>query len=140
MAKHSGQCLCGSVTYNMQADLTKTGGCHCAMCRAQNGGGPFYGVMCDSIDFETDDGLTWYKSSDWGERGFCRKCGTTLAWRMAAMPTQPVISIGSLSDASDVKIQHHIFTDKAGDYAPVPDNAPHKTAAQVLAQFAALNN
>ena len=55
------------------------------------------------------------------------------------MIDQPVMSVGTLNDTAGVKIQHHIFTDKAGDYAPVPDNAPHKTAEQVLAEFAELN-
>ena len=51
------------------------------------------------------------------------------------MANQPVISIGTLNDASGVTLRHHIFTDQASHYAPPPLNAPHKTKAETLAEW-----
>ena len=119
----------------MIANLSLTGACHCEMCQRQNSGSAFHGVMCDSIDWTGQTEPTWYKSSEQAARGFCNSCGTVMAWRFEAMADQPVISIGTLIDSSDVKLRHHIFTDQASAYAPPPENAPHKTKAETLAEW-----
>ena len=136
MARHSGHCLCGAVAFIMDADLSKTEACHCTTCRTQNGGSAFFWVTCEAIRFSKDTGLRWFKSSDWAERGFCSICGTTVAWRLSDGTGQPDVSIGMLDDASGVSLQHHIFVDEAGAFAPPPDDAPHMTGAEFLASIA----
>jgi hypothetical protein len=55
--------------------------CHCAMCRRW-AGGAFTAVDCTgTLEVEHDHDLVFYQSSSWGERGFCRVCGSTLFWR-----------------------------------------------------------
>ncbi len=38
-------------------------------------------VEPSSLKFDNQEYLKLFKSSDWGERGFCSECGTSLFWR-----------------------------------------------------------
>ena len=76
--KTTGKCLCGSVTLTIAGKPDGFSACHCGMC--QNwGGGPFLCVEGGTdVKIEGKDYLSAYKSSDWAERHFCKKCGTAL--------------------------------------------------------------
>lgn len=129
-----GKCLCGAVAFTSDSDIQKTTACHCSQCRAQNGGGAFHSIAFDgALSFQNDAGLKWIESSDWAERGFCDQCGTSLFWRMKNSDHYDV-SIGVLENPP-VTLDAHIFTDDAGIYETIPDDAPHKTGAQVIAEF-----
>jgi hypothetical protein len=135
---HTGSCLCGAVTYTGHGDIAEADACHCSMCRRSNAGGPYFAVhFKGGVTLDTLDAITWYRGSDWGERGFCATCGSNIAWRLQAMPDKIGVSLGTLNDTSDIKLHAHIFTDSAPDYYTVPDDAPHKTGEQVLAEFMA---
>ena len=136
MTTRRGQCLCGGVVVTAHGEVTTTDACHCTMCRRQNAGGAFHGAhFTDGATFDGEC-VMWFATSEWGERGFCAKCGTTLAWRLRNDPEKPSVSMG-LFDTFDAKIQSHIFVDEGPAYTVIPDNAPHKTGAQVLAEFEA---
>ncbi|MFB9374089.1 GFA family protein [Algimonas porphyrae] len=136
MTNMTGQCLCGAVRVETHGEVTSTDACHCMMCRRQNAGGAFHGAHFSGDVAFKGDSLTWFASSDWGERGFCGRCGSTLAWRMKASPDNPAVAIG-LFDDFKTPIQSHIFVDEGPSYTIIPDNAPHKTGAEVLAEFEA---
>ncbi|MEM9989231.1 MAG: GFA family protein, partial [Pseudomonadota bacterium] len=77
----SGSCLCGEVKFTATPAEKKVGVCHCDICRTQTAG-PFFGIDCgDSLEIEDTPFLGIYRSSEWAERGFCKKCGTVLFWR-----------------------------------------------------------
>ncbi len=79
----SGHCLCGAVKFTAAPEKMEMGVCHCGMCRRWTGG-TFMAVNAgDTVKItEGQKDLGVYKSSDYGERCFCKKCGTTLFWRM----------------------------------------------------------
>ncbi|WP_017932682.1 GFA family protein [Robiginitomaculum antarcticum] len=136
MSDLKGRCLCGGVTVTAKGKFTEADACHCKMCRRQNGGGAFYaGHFEGGVNFE-GPGLVWYSSSDYAERGFCEICGSTISWRMNAMPDQASVSLG-LFDEAPGQISSRIFTDEAGEYEQLPQDVPHKTGAQVIAEFMA---
>lgn len=77
-----GSCLCSAVTLALTASKQNIGACHCQMCRTW-GGGPLLALESVSqVDFEGEENITVYASSDWAERGFCRRCGTHLFYRL----------------------------------------------------------
>lgn len=77
-----GSCLCGAVTLAVTASKQNIGACHCQMCRTW-GGGPLLALESVSqVDFDGEENITVYASSDWAERGFCRRCGTHLFYRL----------------------------------------------------------
>lgn len=133
-----GSCLCGAVQITAHGAPIEIDACHCGMCRKQTGGGAYYaGQFKDGVTIEKGESLTWYKGSEWGERGFCSICGSAVAWRLQQFPDKLGISIGALDDTSGLKLEAHIFTDSGPDYYNIPTDVPHKTGAQVMEEFMA---
>ena len=68
-----GNCLCGKVRISAKHVSTHAGACHCGMCRKWSGG-PLMAVNCGTeISFEGTENISIYDSSEWAERGFCKK-------------------------------------------------------------------
>ncbi|WP_457772608.1 GFA family protein [Phycobium rhodophyticola] len=78
----TGRCECGSVAFTITADLVAPSACHCSQCRRLSG---HYwsgtSVKHPDLRFTADATLTWYRSSDHAERGFCNACGASLFYR-----------------------------------------------------------
>ena len=101
-AKLTGGCRCGAIRYDHKIP-GRPCVCHCRMCQKASGNifGTFAGV--ESQYFELTRGeLSYFQSSDKGDRCFCNKCGTPLAWRDRVDPWISV-TIGSLNDPAAVR-------------------------------------
>lgn len=124
MAIH-GQCECGAVTFAVENIRETVTFCHCSQCR-RSSGHYWASTRADTADvtFATDQGLSWYRSSDIARRGFCKTCGSSLFY-------QPIgadhlgIAAGCLDLPTGMTPGKHIFTADAGDYYTIPDDAPH---------------
>jgi hypothetical protein len=121
---HHGGCLCGAVRYAITGPLRDVVACHCSQCRKTSG----HFVAASSapvaaLAFGSDSGLTWYRSSDTAERGFCRVCGGNLFWRQ---PGSADISImaGTLDAPTGLRITRHIFVADKSDYYTLDDGVP----------------
>lgn len=131
----AGSCLCGSVRFTAIPAKAEMGVCHCGMCRRWSGG-VFMAVDCGaSVEFESGSEPGIFRSSDWGERGFCRDCGSTLFWR-AVDGSTTVVSIQAFEQPERFAFTSEIFIDsKPANYEFA--NSTHKmTAAEVYAAFA----
>lgn len=134
--EHKGACLCGAVTYTAHDELIEIDACHCSMCRRQSGGGAYFAAQFKGgVTIDTGDTLRWYRGSEWGERGFCSRCGSAVAWRLQEFPSQMGVSAGTLLDTTGLRLAAHIFTDSGPDYYDIPHDVPHKTGDQVMAEF-----
>ncbi len=80
------------------------------------------------------DDVSVYPSSDWGERCFCRKCGSALFWRMPDGPHY-AISAGALDDASEFAFGTQIFIDEKPAFYDFANDTPKLTGAEVAAMF-----
>ena len=134
MTQLTGHCLCGSITATASGEMTSADACHCTMCRRQNAGGAFYAAQFSDGVKLSGESLRWYAASEHGERAFCADCGSTLAWRLQSQPEGIGISLG-LFDTSPGKIDSRIFVEEGGDYADVPTDVPHKSGAEIIAEF-----
>ena len=77
----TGGCQCGAVRYAFEGAPENVHVCHCRMCQKAVGG-PF-AVLCPvkkSALRVTRGEFSWFHSSDVARRGFCRDCGTPLAF------------------------------------------------------------
>jgi len=136
MTELTGHCLCGHVRFEASGEITRVTACHCAQCRRQNGGGAFHSLeVKGEVNLTRADGLVWYKSSDWAERGFCKDCGSSLFWKLQSETAHFDISVGALDNTDGIALQAHIFTDQCGNYENIPTDIPHMTQAEVLAAF-----
>ena len=131
-----GRCLCGAVTFvGRGAPMVKT--CHCQMCRRWHGG------PAVSVDFEDGiailsgaDDVSWYRSSDWAERGFCRTCGSTLFYRIIDNPDVLSGEAGQFDLPPGLQITEQFFIDEKPDYYAFKGDAPGLTGAEVFARYA----
>ncbi len=132
-----GRCLCGDVRFSAKGDLVAVQCCHCRDCARWAGGAQISAMYAEG--FEIDGPVRWYKSSDWGERGVCARCGAALFWRML---DQSMINAatGAFDDQTRFeKIDEHIYVDSKPAYYDFVDNAPRLTAAEVRARYGNTN-
>ena len=135
LASATGHCLCGAVTFIATDVDPHFHVCHCGMCR-RHAGAPTMSVMVGGITFQGEVDILRYKSSDWAERGSCRKCGGHLFYRLLE-PSQYLMSAGTFDDATPFSLGVEIFIDhKPAGYAFAGDH-PRETEAEVLAKFGA---
>ncbi|GAA0776779.1 GFA family protein [Roseibium denhamense] len=119
-----GRCDCGKVRFEVPKVRNTVTVCHCGQCRRASGHAwASTHAPYDSLSFTADDGLTWYESSDFAKRGFCKFCGCSLFYRMN---TEDGIGIaaGCLESPTGLKIGKHIFVKDKGDYYDITGDAP----------------
>ena len=126
-----GQCLCGAVRFHGTLKLGRgVGLCHCGQCRRW-ASGPFMAVRFQGgVDFDDDEALGWYRSSDHGERGFCTRCGSSLFWRAPGAGADMAISVSALPEEHGLTIMEHIWVDDKPDWYDFADDTPRLTAQQ----------
>ncbi len=131
----TGQCLCGGVQFRAQLKNREVGACHCGMCRRWSGGTFFAVEFVGDLSFTNEDTLGVYESSEWGERGFCTTCGSSLFWRMRG-GGHGVVSPQSLIDFADAQFTGEIFIDEKPAYYNFAEPAHKMTGAEVMAMYA----
>lgn len=130
----SGRCLCGAVSFSAQAKDAEINACHCGMCRRWVGG-PYLAVEVEGTpDFTGQDDIAVYASSEWGERGFCRKCGTSLFWRMQD-GTHYGVPAGTLDSTDGFRFTLQIFTDEKPAFYDFANKTKMMTGEEFLAAF-----
>lgn len=129
-----GRCLCGSISIKAAAMNLQVGTCHCSMCRKW-GGGPFIGVDCGTeVTFEGEENISVYDSSEWAERGFCRKCGSHLFYRLK-QSGQLVMPAGLFDEEDKFVFDHQIFIDKKPAFYSFANVTNNMTEAEVFAKY-----
>lgn len=119
----SGGCLCGGVKFEVTGKLRDVIACHCTQCR-KTSGHHVAATACDDDDlkFTRLDTLSWYRSSDIAERGFCNRCGANLFYRQLQGHSTSIMT-GMLDGPTGLRISKHIFCASKGDYYDIPDEA-----------------
>lgn len=129
-----GKCLCGAVQASAPEVSQSLGVCHCTMCRKW-GGGPWFGVEVGSgIQWQGLEHIVAYPSSDWAERGFCKRCGTHLFYRLKATG-QHFISADFFDNLSGLIFDHQIFIEEKPEYYNFAEQTRTITGAEVFAKF-----
>ena len=106
----SGSCLCGAVKFTAIDVSSEVHACHCTMCRRWSGG-PGLAVNVAGLEFQQDEQLRLFASSDWAQRGFCQQCGTNLFYLLTD-PQQYMVWMGALDDQSGLTLSGEIFIDE----------------------------
>jgi hypothetical protein len=132
----SGGCLCGAVRFTaVPGKAHEFGVCHCSMCRKWTAG-PFFAIECgDSVKVADLSQLGVYKSSDWAERMFCKRCGTALFYRLMAQ-NYYVVSAEAFDNRDGLKFASQIFIDEKPPYYEFANRTATMTGAEVFAAFA----
>ncbi|WP_062116361.1 GFA family protein [Aureimonas sp. AU40] len=131
----SGGCLCGAVRFLARPARPEMDVCHCGFCRRWSGG-TFMAVPCEG-DFELTQSATLgiYRSSAYGERLFCKTCGSSLAWRMQD-GSMHAVSFQAFDDQEGFHFAEEIFVDEKPTHYAFANDTRKLTGADVMAQFA----
>lgn len=130
-----GRCLCGAVQFTARPHGRDLSACHCGICRRWTAG-PFFAVECDGLTIADDSSLGVYPSSEWAERGFCKKCGTSLFYRLLGKDFAAV-SVESLDERNGFAFTSQIFVDEKPAYYDFANATKTMTGAEVFAAFGA---
>jgi hypothetical protein len=122
---YEGGCLCGAVRYRATTPPLRGVICHCPMCRKHSGAPALAFVHFAAKDF------TWlrveptrYRSSEFAERGFCARCGSTLSMHEEVLAERVQIAVGSLDEPGRVRIDDHVWTKDRIPWFDVADSLP----------------
>ena len=122
---YEGGCLCGAVRYRATAAPVRGVICHCSMCKRHSGAPALAFVHFPAAAFAWTRGLPkWYRSSRYAERGFCAKCGSTVARREDVLPDRVQICVGSLDDPGAVLVDDHVWTSEQVSWFRIDDDLP----------------
>ena len=137
MTPVKGQCLCGSIAFEVVETIERVDVCHCNMCRRWVGAAFISADIrhAAGISFQRDDTLTWYESSDWGKRGFCSKCGSSLFFRLKENENFWAVTAGSLDLPPGLNITKEIFVDEKPDYYALEGDQQRLTGPDFLASL-----
>ncbi len=130
-----GSCLCGVVNVSTTRMSNQVGACHCSMCRNWSGG-PLLVVECESdVSFSGEENIGVYQSSEWAERGFCKKCGSHLFYKLK-QSNQYFMPVGLFDSCEGLVFDHQMFIDEKPKYYCFANETKNLTGAEVFAQFA----
>lgn len=120
----SGGCLCGAVRYEIKGPLRNVVNCHCSMCQKLHGVfGAHSKALKKNINITNAAGLSWFKTSEVAQRGFCRECGSSLFWEPFDLDATGIIA-GSLDGQTGLKTMGHIFVGEKPDFYEITDEYP----------------
>lgn len=124
---YKGSCICKKVTFEVQGEQPTLHTCHCSICRKGSGHiGAGTDVSREKLTIHDEENITWFQSSDWARRGFCKFCGSNLFFD--PIDREKVkwtgISMGAFDGLTNTKITKHIFVKDKGDYYEIKDGLP----------------
>jgi len=114
-----GSCLCGGVHIEVHGEIEHQPEiCHCTQCRKQSGHAlAALNVHRDKLIIHGDDKVSWYRSSEKVERGFCGVCGSTLFWKPnVADYHYTAVAMGMFDETTGTHLVKQTFVGDKGDY------------------------
>jgi hypothetical protein len=120
-----GGSACGAVRYALRAAPYDTGWCHCRLCQRSTGAPAVVFTTIGVVDFSITQGApeTW-RSTCFGQRGFCAACGSLLTIRVDLQPDTIDIAAATLDRPEALAPGFHIFCDDAVRWALLDDGLP----------------
>lgn len=119
---HEGSCLCGSVRWRVDGELSSVSHCHCSMCRKAHGTAfGTYAVASRSALrwLSGESAVTRYASSPGTERGFCSRCGSVVPEDYG--DTLVFVPLGCLDDNQVPVPTEHIFVGSRARWHTITD-------------------
>ncbi len=106
-----GGCLCRAIRYELKTEPHFVTNCHCETCRRASGAPFITWVVVRPEHFILTRGQPKiFKSSEHGNRGFCRDCGTSLTFHFDHLTDEIDIAAATLDDPNLVAPMDHVWT------------------------------
>ena len=126
----TGQCLCGSIKYEIGSEPTVTGICHCKNCQRQAGSAFSTLAAVPGSDFRFTSGEPkLYQDSDTSsgntvERYFCGNCGSPIYSVIPSQPDTLYLKTGTLDNTSSFIPQFHVWCDTKQSWVQLEEGVP----------------
>ncbi|MGB0907989.1 MAG: GFA family protein [Maricaulaceae bacterium] len=128
MAKFTGSCLCGSVSFKADGEPMFTGNCHCEDCRKATGASYATIVFMGQSDVEMSGDLsTFDHTADSGTvltKSFCGKCGGTVATQNSARAGMIGLMAGVINEHDIVKPGMNVYAGNKLACTPLDEKIP----------------
>ena len=135
---HTGRCLCGKIEFHLPKDSNQITVCHCKMCRTWCGS-PLMALNSKGpIKFKNPENISYYRSSEWAERGFCKECGTNLFCRLVSDDVYN-FPVGTLDDDPEMKMALQLFIDQKPEWYNFSEETNTMTQQEVFDLYAPKN-
>lgn len=129
-------CVCGETQLSAVLKNHHVNVCHCSICRKQSSGVMMtIDIEAQSLHFNKQQYLTIYKSSEWGERGFCQRCGTNLFWRTQDGDYCNINVFALHQQPEDLNLDTEIYIDNKPHFYDFKCSKQQLTEAEVMALF-----
>ena len=122
-----GSCLCGSIQYQIDGELSDFGYCHCKSCRKASGSahGANIGVNRNDLQLrDPNNSMKEYESSPGKLRAFCRNCGSPIYAYLRSNPDLVRIRLGTLDTRLGKTAKAHTFVGDKADWDRIGDSLP----------------
>jgi len=130
--KREGRCLCGAVSLIAHTSSDAISACHCSMCRRWAGSALVVLHCGSNVVFEGEEHVSVFNSSEWAQRGFCKRCGTNLYYHLKGTGSYS-IPVGLFADDAALEFTQQIFIDEKPAYFSYAENTEKYTGAEVMA-------
>jgi len=130
-SKYSGRCLCGEISYSVDAEPLFTGNCHCKDCQRSSGSAFIPAILFLEQNVSVLGEAKYFEStSDSGsihKRGFCSNCGSQLFAKFSTMPGMLGIKAGTLDHPSNYVPKLDFYVASAAPWDFMNPELPKKT-------------
>lgn len=127
----TGGCLCGAIRYRLLSEPFDAGYCHCRMCQLFSGAPVMAFASVPRCDLVLEKGRpARRRSSELGERWFCRDCGSSLAMVVRYQADQIDFAIATLDDPIDLPPSFHIWRESRVGWFDTIDALPRHERAR----------
>jgi hypothetical protein len=125
-----GACLCETVRWQLEGEVSIAVNCHCSMCRRH------HGTAYSTMGVGPASGFHWlsgepdvvmYPSSGQGRRYFCKHCGSKVPGTVPDMDMAFVLP-GQVDGDPGFRPQMHIFAGSKAPWHTITDLLPQHTA------------
>lgn len=103
------------------------------MCRRWTGG-PAFAAVVGGVDWEGAEHIGRFGSSDWGERGFCTRCGSHLFYRFVPRDDY-YLYVGAFADDAAFQLVGEIYVDVQPPGYRFADGLERISGDDFVAQF-----
>ena len=86
------------------------------------------------VSFKGEENITVYNSSDWAERGFCKKCGSHLFYRLKESK-QHMVPVGLFDEQEEFVFESQVFIDKKPAYYSFSNKTNDMTEAEIFEMY-----
>ncbi len=86
------------------------------------------------VEFDGEDSISIFDSSEWAERGFCSNCGTHLFYRLKGSG-EHFMPVGLFEEGESLHFSRQVFIDEKPGYYAFSNETRTMTAAEVFAYF-----